>query len=298
MEHELKINRLKDYGLIYAMMASNSIAMGDVVTIDLTDHLFFKPVHVILLTMGIIQLVHSTGEVIVVPPINESHNRFLMDIEFENFCQSNLHKSKTMGEIASKTAMPIKRLSLEYLNSYTLDVLKYLGTKCEGKDTSMLNISIAELINNVYDHAGSETGGSPIDAYIFSQYNSEKRQISIVVGDFGIGIPEKANKYFAEEGLPLRSNADCIKWALELNESSFSQPHNRGKGLNNIYSFVKSSGSHLRIFSNDVMLDSGNAGDKYGKNPIEDFRGTVVEVEINIDGLAIDDETTLTSMWD
>ena len=118
----------------------------------------------------------------------------------------------------------------------------------------------------------TDRGRGKGDAYIFSQYFEDKKKINIVVGDFGIGIPGKANKYFEEEKLALKSSEDCIKWALELNQSSFSKPHNKGKGLNNIHSFVMSSDSRLRIFSNDAMFDCKKDEEVYAVVPSLVFR--------------------------
>ena len=293
MNYELSISKLSDYGKLYGIMVSNEIEPGDNLRIDLKEHIMIKPVHVIILTMGVIQLVNKEVLIDVYLPEKDKQRDFLLGIEFEKFCNANMTTSNTVSDISIKNALPLRRVNTEHLNDYILEALAYFGVHCANKDTSMLDLSIAELINNVYDHAGSA-----IDAYIFSQYSPKKKRINIVVGDFGIGIPAKANKYFEDESIPAKSSEECIKWALALNQSSFSKPHNKGKGLNNIYSFVKASDSRLRIFSNDVVFEcKGTEEEIYSNNLINDFRGTVVEVEINIDGLA-DEDLTLKSLWD
>jgi sensor histidine kinase regulating citrate/malate metabolism len=115
----------------------------------------------------------------------------------------------------------------------------------------MLNNSIAELINNVYDHAKS-----PIDAYVFCQFFPKDRSIKIVVGDLGIGIPNSVNNYLKSIADKTISNKASLKWAIEERKSTKSMPHNKGLGLYNLHSFIKSSQSSLRILSNDVAFNA------------------------------------------
>jgi len=292
MKTQIKIENFNDYGRLYDLMISTSAEMEDI-TIELGDSLSYEPLEIIILAMAYIQLFNGNHHGTFVLPVNLEKQWILYQIGLPEFLRTNHTKTNTMVSIPSKTAMPIKRLDMAHLDSYVQDAIDFFGSNCKGKETTMLKLTIAELINNVYDHANSI-----IDAYIFSNYFPEKNQISIIVGDFGMGIPAKANEYFKQYDEPVRSSVDCIKWALEMNQSSFSKPHNRGKGLNNLHTFVNSSESNLRIFSNDVMLLSSKEGDIIAENPIRNFRGTIVEININIDGLSYELDSSIESLFD
>ncbi len=290
--YEIPLRNIRNYSELYDLISGLEFDTGARITFDLREHDFIEPLEVVMLAMSIIYLKANGCNVFLKMPEGRV-GQCLSEIGLREFCLSNYQKSQTVDFIPSSTAMPIKRLDTEHMDEYIMKASKYFGAKCKGKDTTMLDLSIAELINNVYDHANS-----PIDAYIFSQYFPKSNQIKIVVGDIGQGIATTANRYFSANNQPKKANWECVQWALEVNKSSFSKPHNKGKGLNNIYSFVKSSNSIMRIFSDDVLLMCNQQRDRYCKNPIEHFIGTVVEVTININGMAIDDETVIDSLWD
>ena len=62
----------------------------------------------------------------------------------------HVHK---LGKQSIKTAIPIKRIDTSTMNSYILDAQKFFTGFCNGKDISVLNICISEIINNVLHKA-------------------------------------------------------------------------------------------------------------------------------------------------
>lgn len=268
----------KDYVELYNLICNNDSYSH--ITIDMSNHKFIKPIQTIMLVMFTIYEINNGCEISFIYPKNEGVAKYLKQIELEKFCQTNYGVSTTLNSIESITAMPIRRLDRANMNEYITFAQKYFLRFCEGKDLTMLNISIAELINNVYDHASS-----PIDAYAFCQYFPKDRSIKIVVGDLGKGIPITVNNYLQSIGEKKLSSKNSLKWAIEERKSTKSMPYNKGLGLSNLHSFIKNSEGSLRILSNDAAFNAFSYSNYFKVNPIPKFLGTIIEIVINIDNL-------------
>jgi hypothetical protein len=72
---------------------------------------------------------------------------------------------------------------------------------------------------------------------------------------------------------------------VEQNTSTKSHPHNRGKGLNNLFEFIKYNRSIINIYSNNGILLATKDRTASFNNNITDFQGTIIQMEINIDNL-------------
>jgi hypothetical protein len=81
------------------------------------------------------------------------------------------------------------------------------------------------------------------------------------------------------------SDTKAIIWAVEQNTSTKSHPHNRGKGLNNLFEFIKYNRSIINIYSNNGILLATKDRTASFNNNITDFQGTIIQMEINIDNL-------------
>ena len=64
-----------------------------------------------------------------------------------------------------------------------------------------------------------------------------------------------------------------------------SIPQNKGKGLDIIKSFMKSNNSSWRLYSEDIFMYGFPSGNKYDKNAISFFKGTLIQLNIKIDNL-------------
>lgn len=155
----------------------------------------------------------------------------------------------------------------------------------------MLNLSIAELVNNVYDHAHS-----PIDAYVFCQYYQKTDIIKVAVSDLGKGIPKSVNQYKLDQGEGRLTDIECVKWALEENKTVKSMPYNAGKGLDTINHFVKTNKGSWKLFSGDVLMRGFPSRNNYESNPIYNFTGTVIQINISVKNLC-DLEFVETDEW-
>ena len=143
-----------------------------------------------------------------------------------------------------------------------------------------MNIALAELINNVHDHANS-----PIDSYVFCQYFEKKSKIILAVSYLGIGIPSSVNSYLQRKGSTLLTAEETIKWALELKKTTQSMPHNAGRGLDTISTFLQTNKGTWRLYSDSIRMTSTPESNKFEENTVKHFKGTIMEISINVSNL-------------
>lgn len=278
----ISIQQRTDYQQLYSIISQNVCSRE--IYLDLKIN-FFNPVDVLIVTKFLIFQLKNRCKIFISIP-NEEHKRYLKAIGLIDFCRNNFEESNTIEGINSYTAMPIKRVSTEKLHSYIEATQSYFAQKCPTKDLSGLNISIAELINNVYDHSGSA-----IDAYVFCQFYPKINTIKVAVSDLGIGIPTAVNSYLRANNKPVLPNSDTIEWALTLLKTIKSHPKNQGRGLDTVNSFMLSNRSSWSLYSGNIKMAAGVWGRTFSSNPIENFIGTVIELNIKINNLEEKDDT-------
>lgn len=250
---------------------------------NVTIHLFqafLRPMDILILTEFIIyQLKTGSGVDLIVE--NQPVKNYLQAIGLLEFCTGNHSSPSEILEISSYTAMPIRRVNRETMNYYIQKTQSFFQTFCQGKDLGVLQIALSELVNNVYDHSKSR-----IDCYVFCQFYRQQRTIVIAVADLGHGIPTIVNRFLKSQGLGSLSQFAAVEWALKLNKTTGSEPHNAGKGLDTIASFVRAIDGSWKLFSDEVKMDSSQKGDQFSPNPIQNFTGTVIEISIKVDNLS------------
>lgn len=142
----------------------------------------------------------------------------------------------------------------------------------KGKDLSGLNNCIAELFQNVFDHA--EANGT---AFSYIEYREKEGIISIAVCDFGKGIPETLKSLYPDA-------KEALEMSLRSGITAGSRKHNRGYGMQNILSTMTEDDS-MRIVSNHAMLyHHDNRNEVYDLD--YNFRGTLLYMTIHIDSFA------------
>lgn len=256
------------------------------IVIDL-DLRFLEPMDVLILTKFTIFQAHR-GCTISIHAF-EGIESYLKAIGLIAFIEKNVERSTTIEGIPSLTAMPICRVERETMVNYIDATQRFMHRICADKDLDMLDLCLAELINNVYDHSQS-----PIDAYVFCQYYEDRNLIRLAVSDLGIGIPAAVNTFMQREARDELSNIESVRWAIRENMTTRSIPQNRGKGLDVVNSFAKANSSSWAIYSNDVWMQGYPSGNRYHPNPIGHFKGTIVCLDIKVDNLqnaeAVSDE--------
>ena len=230
------IKSTDDYFKLYSLLEKEITDTTIGIQIEKT---FLEPIDVLILAQFIIRQKQRSCSISV--SANQDILNYLKAINIVNFCKFNYKEPTTIKYIDSYTAMPICRVEESTMNNYIQSTQKYLTTFCEGKDLGMLNLCLSELINNVYNHSHSTIG-----AYVFAQYYSKTNEIKLAVSDLGIGIPMSVNTYKKVLGEKELSSRECVIWALKEDMTTKSIPRNKGKGLDNIKSFMKSNYCHPR----------------------------------------------------
>lgn len=138
----------------------------------------------------------------------------------------------------------------------------------KGKDLSGLNNCIAELFQNIFDHA--ESNGT---AFSYIEYDEKDAVINIAVCDFGKGIPATLSKLYPNE-------KEAMEMSLKPGVSAGSRLHNKGYGMQNILSTMTES-DELRIVSNHVMLYHHNDNNQLYTWEC-DFKGTLLYMTVHV----------------
>ncbi|MDR0332894.1 MAG: hypothetical protein LBI15_05465 [Dysgonamonadaceae bacterium] len=212
-----------------------------------------KPYHITPLSC-LIHEYQSKGFKIKVRQATDLINGYLNSFDFGQFCDKK-HQNCFLPTKDPKT-FPLWKIEENKIALYPNEIEKYFERNhFNGKSLSSLSISLAEMLNNVFDHSDSFIPG-----YTFTQYNSQTKSIIISVCDFGIGIPNKVNGYLQSKKEQLLSNADALEKAFQNSFSTKSKPHNRGFGWDNILSNVKSLNGRILVLSNNCLYVSNQKG--------------------------------------
>jgi hypothetical protein len=95
----------------------------------------------------------------------------------------------------------------------------------ESDEAEYLRIAVAEVLQNVTDHANS-----PIGCITTGRYFSSKRQFRMAFVDLGVSIPVKVRKTFPTLG----TDAACLRAVHAGDYSSRSRENNMGQGVRNL----------------------------------------------------------------
>jgi len=164
------------------------------------------------------------------------------------------------------------------------DISLYLKDKWVGK--GWLNIDpelVGAIVSNVleiYMNAFSH-GYSPNGVHSCGQRYPSLDEITITVVDFGIGIPQSVRNYLHDIGKPDEiTDEKTLKLAFQ--DGFSTKPELGGMGLKLLKDFIQENEGRLDIYSHSGHAIIDNSGEKYGSiNSF--FRGTVVNISINID---------------
>lgn len=168
-----------------------------------------------------------------------------------------------------------------------------------GKDLSFLATYLAELFNNVLDHAFAGEATERI-AFAFLQYYPSRGRLFISVSDFGMGIPMSVNRFLRSQGKEPITPAEAVRWALKLHYTAKSKPHNRGWGLHTVSTGIELLRGQLVIQTSRVVYAVVQSGkQRLSRLPETPFPGTTVSMTMFYDELPneeasiMDEETSL-----
>lgn len=271
----IEISALRDYYKLYDIMRRHDKA--DIVL--RINKSFLEPKEVLILVGFVISQI-QLGNSIQLQAKSEQVRDYVNSIGLPDFCTKNFEQASTITAIPKYTAMPIKRLAKHKMQEYINATSNYFHSFCPGKDLGMLDLALSELLNNAFDHSHSVLG-----AYVFCQYYPTTETIKLAVADFGIGIPRSVNSYMLGQNRPTLLAIDAVKWAVKENMTTKSIPQNMGKGLDNLKTFMSTSGNSWELYTNDALLNGYPSGNRYQENLIPHFKGTLAQINIKLNTL-------------
>lgn len=253
------------------------------IKLDFSRARFLKPYHIAPLAC-LIHEYQSIGYKIKVQKSAKEINSYLESFGFDQFCKSNVHDAFHVS--MDQKTFPLWLISEAKKEFYTLGVQKYFeNNHFGGQDLFILGSSLAELMNNIFDHSHSKIPG-----YTFTQYNTRSETIVTCVCDFGIGIPTSVNNYLKSIGKHAIADDEALKRAFELRFSALTKPHNRGFGWDTIFNSIRSMKGKLHIVSNHALFLMPDNGKIITQLMDLNFPGTLVVITLNTRSLPIKEE--------
>lgn len=232
---------------------------------DFTQCQFLQPNAVVFLG-GLARLISQRG------------NRpfFLVDTMHDSVHMNLLQNG--FGHAMGATTSPWQGNSIpyrEYLSSDQNAIAQDLRQNWLGRGWINISESLAnelvgqmwEMFANAFEHSNSTIG-----VYSCGQYFHTRKILTLVVADFGIGIPAKVRQHL---GRPDMTAVDAMKWAFQRGHSTSSQLGPRGVGLDLLKELVKKTNGKMLAYSHDGMVRIDAKGEIYGGfQPF--FGGTLV----------------------
>jgi hypothetical protein len=253
------------------------------IKIDFSRCRFLKPYHIAPLACMIHEY-QKDGFVIKLGNIPQPIAEYFATFNFNQFCQKE--DTNSFPDPKDPKTLPLWRIESSAFNLYPKKAQEYFeNNHFDGKSLFALSLSLAELMNNVFDHAESKIPG-----YTFTQYNTRNNEITTCVCDFGIGIPNKVNNYLKQTDSPVLDQLAALQMAFTHKFSTQSKPHNRGNGWDNIFSNVKGLNSKILIVSNNICYYLLNNGDIRTSFLSSKFPGTLVVIYLNAKNLPVKEE--------
>jgi anti-sigma regulatory factor (Ser/Thr protein kinase) len=283
-----KFSRETMYHLLDKVIDNDLRPKDDFIGLSFETLNFIEPPGVTILSNLIEWLIKNDVKVGLFYPESErpyfsSHP--LKYLDDSKFFLRYMRKYITNNPQTRRTTMPLELINMEssfqWLDSFT----RWLSRELNVKTSSLTNIkmSFGEIFNNIRDHAFENVGCT------FAQHYPNKNLISIVISDFGVGIPTNIRKIH-----PSLNDAEAIRKAIEEGITSRTSPRNLGVGLHTLYkNVVEDNHGSIHIHSNYGILDSyyGYNGPKieyYTKNSF--YPGTLIEVNLRTNNIFEQDD--------
>ncbi|MBU6324213.1 MAG: hypothetical protein KJS92_01900 [Bacteroidetes bacterium] len=253
------------------------------VEIDFSQCDYVEPYHLAPLACVLHEYLEA-GFNIDVLGLNARLQKYFDETGFFEFCEGK-YVNAAFPDPKDKNTLPLWRIMPGAHNVYPQLAEGFFETNgLTGRDLQPLNSALGEMMNNVFDHSECKIPG-----YTVTQFHPNRKLLHTCVCDLGCTIPKSVNDYLTSQGLPSISSAAALDKAMEKNFSSYTQPHNRGLGLDNLVSIVRAlkgrfllvSGSSACIMEHEeeVLLDMQS-----------NFPGTMVVITLNTDHLEVKEE--------
>ena len=253
------------------------------ILLDFSLSKFLEPYHIAPLACMVHEY-QSRGFKVKILKANAEILSYLKSFGFDQFCNSLESNGAVILE--DKKTFPLWHINESEKEFYTIQVQEYYEKNLfSGQDLFVLGNSLAELMNNIFDHSDSKIPG-----YTFTQLNTRSNSIITCVCDFGIGIPTSVNNYLSKENLPTLEDDKALFKAFELKFSAQTKPHNRGFGWDTIFTSLKSLQGKLHIVSNNAIFLLRENGTTTSELLKSNFPGTLVVITLNTNNLPLKEE--------
>jgi len=274
---KIPLSESNDFPNLYKYIKEESLFDSEII-LDASGLTKLRTASVLLIVMFVVFHKHRKCKISILLPKNETTKQYIKDIKLAEFCRENYSQPSVIKPINVVNAFPIWRVSKEQMVSYISQTSDYFKGIDKNKNFETFEIILAELVNNVYDHSENPQ----IGAYVFTQYLEQSDELETTVADLGIGIPHSVNNFLEKTGKTKLSSLESISKAFEFLFTTGSFPHNRGRGLDIVNTAIKTINGTLHVYSDNAHLELSNGKIKLNSNPINDFKGTMVNLKIKI----------------
>ena len=217
------------------------------------------------IAVSMIKAYQSSNSIDNIDNLNEYIEIMLSGKLKSNSRYTSIEQVKSRAEVESITA----HLTATILTNFTdLEPLHQHDLK------KYLQYLIAEILNNVADHSGSEDGG-----FAMAQYYPTKRKVQIAVADSGVGFLSHIGNIYPE----VTTDEEALIKAIEMGVTAssnrmYGHERNAGYGLYALLEIIKATKGQVVIISNTGILRYING--KITTDTLrERWNGTVVAFE-------------------
>lgn len=249
------------------------------IEIDFSQCSYIEPYHVAPLACIIHEYLIGGFNVEVIG-LNKPLEKYFHESGFLDFCSGH-YKEDSFPEPKDKNTLPLWRIMDGAHNIYPQLAEQYFEShRFKGKDLQPLNTALGEMMNNVFDHSLCKIPG-----YTITQYHPKQKKLFTCVCDLGCTIPVSVNNYLAAMGEPQISPIDALVKSMEKEFSSFTQPHNRGRGLDTLVSIVHSLNGMFILVSGSAAYRQAHGEEERFYDLLDNFPGTMVVIGLQTDHL-------------
>lgn len=238
------VHGLKSYEFTIKCYA-DAISCSDDVLIECGDVNFFQPMGLTLLASMTFSLIKDgTRKVYFSKPKSPAVLKYLEDQDFFKEFSIEGADSNRIAAATRSSSLGLKRL--EYFDgSYIYQIPTWLRRNSHMPAEAIedvINTTVPEIINNVFDHSRS-----PIGCYICAQAYPREKRLMLSTLDLGVGFLQTLRPRFPF----LTHDSDAIELAVRPSITSQSKIHNAGAGLDVLSGFLKQFSGTLEIISRD-----------------------------------------------
>lgn len=249
----------------------------EVLVIDVSSFYFIQPFQVVSLAC-LIEEYHLKGVEIKFIKGSNQASYYLHRVRFFEYWNKGFDRTNyTKTSVA--TNLYLWKIHKNRIDSYTNYAKEYYqNNHFQNKDLTPIYISLAEIYNNIFDHSQSK-----VDGYSYVQYYPKKHEIKLAICDLGIGIPKHINNYLKSQGDAIVEEVNAMEKAFEKRYSSFSEPHNKGLGLDNLSGNVEALHGEMFFLSNSVIMKQKVKKKRFTEIEKDNFnfKGTLVQITLN-----------------